>query len=126
LILLAGCSVEEVPADRTMSVNSICVPQARWPEIVQAMSASGRERGMQVFGGFDDPPTDRALNVALIRGHNPFGTDDLDLWFVSDPGKRDRVNFIELSRTRLSSADAAMARSLLAEVAKLKCATDGG
>lgn len=82
------------------------------------MSTFGSERHLEMHGGIEsDDPEGPILNAYLAQGYSYYFGDDFDLWFVSDPFRKDVVTLGGvLKRKPITPEQQALARDLLSDL----------
>ena len=119
LAVATGCEVRKVGNRRNQSAQTagpqfanLCIAQSDWPRLLSAMRTFGTKHHLEMHGGIDsDGPQGPMLNAYLAQGYSYYFGDDFDLWFVSDPFRKDVVTLGGvLKRKPITAEQQALAR----------------
>ena len=117
---LSACSNEDIPPERLLAQNDLCLEREKWVAVVDYTREFGARNGFRLEGGAESFEGE-GLNVALLKGGSWFGGPELALWVTSDPFRDRTANFSAISRETMTDSDRALARSYLQGVMQLAC-----
>ena len=119
-MLLSACTNEDIPPDRLMSRNGICLEPQNWARVVDYTRQFGIRHDLQFEGGaerFDG----EGLNVAAILDERWFNGPDFALWMTSDSFRKNAANFSAISAETMTADQRALAERYLSGLEKLEC-----
>jgi hypothetical protein len=94
-----GCDVQKVrhhenqPAETAgPHFANLCLARSDWLRLLSTMRTFGVEHGLEMHGGIEnDSPDGPTLNAYLAQGYSYYFGDEFDIWFVSDPFRKNVV-----------------------------------
>jgi hypothetical protein len=127
LSIVTGCKIEKLrksdhssrPAETAgPQFANLCVARSDWPRLLSTMRTFGAEHHLGMHGGIEnDTPHGPMLNAYLAQGYSYYFGDHLDLWFVSDPYRKNVVTLGGvLKRKPITPEQDALAAALLSEL----------
>lgn len=124
-VTLTGCDVQKTRRDGNRPAETagphfanLCLARSDWPLLLSAMRTFGVEHHLEMHGGIDnDGPRAPMLNAYLAQGYSYYFGDDFDIWFVSDPFRKNVVTVGGvLKRKPITREQQALADGLLSEL----------
>ncbi|WP_162888010.1 hypothetical protein [Sphingomonas mesophila] len=118
--LLSACSNRDIPPDRLLTQNDLCLERAEWAAVIDYTREFGARHGFRLEGGAESFEGE-GLNVALLKGGSWFGRPELALWVTSDPFKDRAASFSAISKAVMTDSERALARTYLQGIVRLGC-----
>jgi hypothetical protein len=136
LSTVAGCGIQKVrkpdhdthPAETAgPHFANLCVARNDWTRLLSTMKVFGAEHHLQFHGGIENEnPHGPILNAYLAQGYSYYFGDDFDLWFVSDPFRKNVVTLGGvLKRKPITPEQQALAAGLLSELSSFTTKASG-
>ena len=120
--LLSACSNEDIPPERLLAQNDLCLDREKWAAVIDYSREFGAKHDFRLEGGAESFEGE-GLNVALLKGGSWFDGPELTLWVTSDPFRDRTANFSAISRAVMKDSERALARNYLQGVVQLGCKT---
>lgn len=120
--LLSACGNQDIPPERLLAKNDLCLEKEKWAAVVDYSREFGERTGFRLEGGAESFEG-KGLNVALLKGGSRFRGHELALWVTSDPFRDRTANFSAISKEVMTDSERALARSYLQGVVQLGCET---
>ena len=120
--LLSACSSEDIPPERLLAQDDLCLEKEKWAAVIDYSRKFGERTGFRLKGGAESFESG-GLNVALLKGGSWFGDPELALWVTSDPFRDRTASFSAISKEVMTDSERALARSYLQGVMQLGCET---
>ena len=120
--LLSACSNEDIPPERLLAQNDLCLERENWAAVLDYSREFGAKHDFRLEGDAESFEGD-GLNMALLKGGSWFGGPELALWVTSDPFRDRTANFSAISREVMTDSERALARSYLQGFVQLGCKT---
>ena len=116
LSMVPACNHPTGPAGPHFA--NLCVARSDWSRLLSKMRNFGAEHHLEMHGGIDtDAPNGPMLNAYLAQGYSYYFGDDFDLWFVSDPFRKNVVTLGGvLKRKPITAEQEALANALLSHL----------
>ena len=98
---------------------SLCLPEKEWPRLLATMKRFGIQHALEMHGGIEtNTPDNRPLlNAYLAEGYSYYFGDNFDLWFTSDPFRKDVIGLGGVLKEQpITNDQQALANALLSAV----------